>query len=467
MPTRKTDCLAEAAATASAEEVLFSLDLWLELWRWLDRDNKAALRGVSFAMRGQVDGSNKVVASPACGFSPDVLSTALLLWPRVTHLTLLAVSDPADLAPLATAAPARLTSLTVREAPRAVAGEARPWDMLATTLSGGVAATLRVINISGCIELRSINVVRNCVQLRCLWMPGCVSVSDLSPLGACSETLEELWLACDIQVSSLAPLASFTKLRKLDLSGCLPALDAHVQDLQLACTQLAAPSSVELEGLVHELQASIPPGMQERAAFSVASIMRIGGLEAQAAVTAAGAIPALVRLLAPYQPASVQDAACGALQNLAANHAQNKTVVAAAGAILALVWLLGPQTSVVVQQAAARALANLAANHAQNKTSIAASGAIPALVRLLGPDSTAGVQEDAAITLSNLAGNHAQNKTAVAAAGAIPAVVLLLGPDSPAGLQQAVAFVLGHLAAKHAQNKANISAAGAIHWCTC
>ncbi|KAG1673100.1 hypothetical protein FOA52_013170 [Chlamydomonas sp. UWO 241] len=294
-----------AEGDAAAHEVLFSLDLWLELWRWLDRDSKAALRGVSVAMRGQVDGSIEVVASPACGFSPDSLSTALLLWPRVTHLTLLAVSDAAKLALLATTALARLTSLTVRQAPRAVADEARPWDMLATTLSSGVAATLRVVDLSGCIDLRSMKLVRSCAQLRCLWMPGCVGVSELSPLGACSETLEELWMASVVQVHSLAPLASYTKLCKLDLRACPPALNAQVQDLQLACSQLAEPSSVELEGLAHELQHNIPAYMQEVAANAMASMV------------IAGAILALVRLLGPQTSAVVQQAAARALENLA------------------------------------------------------------------------------------------------------------------------------------------------------
>ncbi|KAG1673096.1 hypothetical protein FOA52_013166 [Chlamydomonas sp. UWO 241] len=281
-----------AEGDAAAHEVLFSLDLWLELWPWLDRDSKAALRGVSVAMRGQVDGSIEVVASPACGFSPDSLTTALLLWPRDTHLTLLGVSDATDLAPLATTALARLKSLTVRQAPRAVAQEARPWDTLATTLNSSVAATLRVIDLSGCIDLRSIELVRSCAQLRCLWMPGCGSVSDLSPLGACSETLEELWMADNIQVRSLAPLAACTKLRKLDLSGCLPTLDAQVQDLQLACTQLAAPASVEFEGLVHELQDIISPDMQQGAARDLQIMLRNGGLELRTPSP----------LLAPFRP---------------------------------------------------------------------------------------------------------------------------------------------------------------------
>jgi hypothetical protein len=156
------------------------------------------------------------------------------------------------------------------QAPRADAGVARPWDMPAT-LSSSVAAKLRVLDLSGCVDLRSIDIVRCCAQLRCLWMPGCLSVSDLLSLGVCSETLEELWMAGDDQVRSLDPLKACPRLRKLDLRGCLPALKAQVQDLQLSCPHLlAAPPSVEIEGLVHDLQPSIPPDMQEGAASAVA-----------------------------------------------------------------------------------------------------------------------------------------------------------------------------------------------------
>jgi hypothetical protein len=106
---------AEAAATASAHAVLFSLDLWVVLWPSLDHDSKVALRGVSSAMRRQVDAFIEVVASPASGFSPDALTAALLRWPAVHHLTLLAVGGASDLAPLATASLSGLTSLTVRQ----------------------------------------------------------------------------------------------------------------------------------------------------------------------------------------------------------------------------------------------------------------------------------------------------------------------------------------------------------------
>jgi hypothetical protein len=41
------------------------------------------------------------------------------------------------------------------------------------TLSSAVSAKLRVLDVSDCWNLSNINIVRNCVQLRCLWMPGC------------------------------------------------------------------------------------------------------------------------------------------------------------------------------------------------------------------------------------------------------------------------------------------------------
>jgi hypothetical protein len=68
---------ASRAATASAHAVLFSLDLWAVLWPSLDHDSKVAMRGVSSAMRRQVDASIEVVASPASDFFPDALTAAV------------------------------------------------------------------------------------------------------------------------------------------------------------------------------------------------------------------------------------------------------------------------------------------------------------------------------------------------------------------------------------------------------
>ena len=106
-------------------------------------------------------------------------------------------------------------------------------------------------------------------------------------------------MAGNFQVTSLAPLNACFKLRKLDLRGSQPVLHDQVEDLRLACTQLADPSSVVLEGLVHELQPS-RPGTPWLSAYTLCS--RAGyGAQHQSAITAAGAIPLLVRLLGADQ----------------------------------------------------------------------------------------------------------------------------------------------------------------------
>ncbi|KAG1666701.1 hypothetical protein FOA52_013613 [Chlamydomonas sp. UWO 241] len=101
---------------ASAHAVLFSEDLLAEMWPWLDAPSKAALRGVCSAMRRQMNGSIKVVASPGSGFTAAELTSALRCWPGITELMLSHVLNAAStLAPLATASLTRLKSLTLRQ----------------------------------------------------------------------------------------------------------------------------------------------------------------------------------------------------------------------------------------------------------------------------------------------------------------------------------------------------------------
>jgi hypothetical protein len=105
-----------AAVTAAYHAVLLSpIDLFPEVFKFLDRGSKVALRGVCRAMCTQVDGSISVVASPAAGFSsPDALSAALVRCPHVHGLTLmLAVDSASGHAPLATVELAGLESLAV------------------------------------------------------------------------------------------------------------------------------------------------------------------------------------------------------------------------------------------------------------------------------------------------------------------------------------------------------------------
>jgi hypothetical protein len=105
-------------ATALAHAVLFSVDLWLELWPWMDRGSKQALRSVNLAMRAQVEGSIGAAASPDSGFSSDALRHALATmarFPGLRDLALINVSAASGMQPLATALLSGVTSLTMRQ----------------------------------------------------------------------------------------------------------------------------------------------------------------------------------------------------------------------------------------------------------------------------------------------------------------------------------------------------------------
>ncbi|KAG1668666.1 hypothetical protein FOA52_001274 [Chlamydomonas sp. UWO 241] len=485
------DALIAFSAAHSACYLVFSGNHLLGLlWPFLNTSGKAALRGVCKAIRGQVDGLMKVVASPSGGFSAGELTAAMNRWSAVTELTLFGVNTTQSVQPLATATLARLEILTVRQALLDV----QPWGMSAF---GDSLATLQMVNVSCCASLTAIDAMASCVQLRVMRMHGCESLLDLSPLAACRQ-LEELWMAGNEGVGSVAPLQACTRLIKLDVRGCSSVLRDQVEVLREAWPQLADPSSVELEGLVHELQPRIPAHRQaaamnwlirryrlgvvddwtavaaagvipplvqllrdvsahvRHAAACALSFVASGQAENQAAIAAAGAIPHLVQLLCSG-PEAVKVQATGALTNLAINNADNQGLIADAGAIPGLVLLLGPDSSADVQETEAGALANLTIGHAGQQAAMA----IPHLVLLLGPDSSADVQEAAAGALANLA-NLAGHQDVIAAAGAIPRLVLLLQPGTPADAQVAAMRALITMAADLAENQAAIINAGAI-----
>ncbi|KAG1656410.1 hypothetical protein FOA52_009388 [Chlamydomonas sp. UWO 241] len=459
MQTRKAARVAaeadpQAAATASTHAVLFSEDLFLQpLWPSLDRDSKRALRVVCTTMRSLVD---------------DAV---------VRDLTLLGVVSASMLKPLATAALYGLTSLTLREGFGNV-HDAWRWERL-PKLSVALGATLRVLDISNCFNLSSITAaVQSCTQLRSLRMPSCYGVSGLSSLRACSQTLEELWIADNQQILSLAPLKACTSLRKLDLHGCGGKLYDQVEGLRETCTQLADPSSVKLEGLAQRLQ----PNLKHDPESLIAGILRICDpeelledsdeeeddqeLATAVAVAAAGVFPAMVELLGSSDaPAFVQARASWALSRLAAVHPQNMPAIAAAGAMPALLQLLERRPS-----RAAFTLRDLAAVDTEIRSVIAAAGAISSLLKLLGPDCSDYVQEAAAAAdgLGAAAGalwflsDSAENQAAITAAGAIPALVELLGADLWDDVQEKAARALCNLACDHALNQATIVAAGAV-----
>ncbi|KAG1667191.1 hypothetical protein FOA52_004186 [Chlamydomonas sp. UWO 241] len=360
-------------AAAVAQVVLF--ELWPELHLWLDRGSKRALRGVSRAMCARVEGSIGAVTSPEAGISVGDLLHALATMarmPRLRDLTLLNVDNPAStLTPLGSfmVSLAGVTSLTIRESktvtglpPRGTtpsglhgtnvgstgtwnqlheggawyrsmtpadvlrmemaAGAARRMEIAAwglPTLSSGLAATLQVVDVSDCAKLTSIYAVRSCVQLRCLRMVG-VGVSDLSPLGACSQ-LEELSLGSNILVTSLAPLKACPRLRVLDLDlySFQSVLRGQALDLQLTCTQLALPPSIiaslDMTTLVQQL-GSCSEGAQFAAANRLCILATLRA-ENKAAILAAGGYPVLMQLLSGLKSSSrVQEAAALALRAL-------------------------------------------------------------------------------------------------------------------------------------------------------
>jgi hypothetical protein len=180
------------------------------------------------------------------------------------------------------------------------------WDFPA--LGSGLAATLQVVDVCGCSNLTSLGALRSCVQLRCLRMPSWVSVlADLAPLGACSQ-LEELWMARNFQVTSLAPLKACPRLRKLDIRSCRHTLQDQVEDLRLSCKHLADPKTVEIEGLVLDLQPDMPPGAQAAAAGALSDLASTNK-QTKTAIANTGAIPLLVQLRALHHPAHVREAA--------------------------------------------------------------------------------------------------------------------------------------------------------------
>ncbi|KAG1665816.1 hypothetical protein FOA52_015309 [Chlamydomonas sp. UWO 241] len=143
-------------------------------------------------MRAQVDAAVMAVESPGADFTSHELERALLRWPGVRDLVL-SMSSTYDqtLVPRSAAKLALLSSLTIHQVPFAPGACA---SLVFPEVSSSVAATLQVIDISCCFCLISIDAICSCVQLRCLRMPHCGHMPDLSPLAACSQ-LEELWMA--------------------------------------------------------------------------------------------------------------------------------------------------------------------------------------------------------------------------------------------------------------------------------
>jgi hypothetical protein len=232
-----------------------------------------------------------------------------------------------------------------------------------------------------------------------------------------------------------------------------------------------------IASIVRTLGADTRPEEQRRALAAVAGMCYGQDRSTLAALTGAGAIPALVKLLKAGRTTEVHRIAAGALWDLAESREARGTItchpdgdaissaasasIAAAGAIPLLVQLLVPGTPGEVQEVAAGLLCDLALM-AENAVDVVTAGAIPRLVQLLAPDSPVQVQRKAAEALSNLAQRTADMETIVGG-GAIPRLVQLLGPGFPVEVQRNAANALTNFveAALDSATISKVTAAGA------
>ncbi|KAG1678302.1 hypothetical protein FOA52_013923 [Chlamydomonas sp. UWO 241] len=444
-----------APAPVCWDAVLLSNDLFSAVWVWIsDQDSKRSLRAANQAMRMQVDGAVVELTVPTDADPGEFRQALEVRWPGVKHLVMHITGDGSGLDSLAVATTSslrRMEQLSVRQVVIWGGGGSHPLP----AFSSNVAATLKVLDIRYCSLFSNIDSVRICAQLTRIQMD-CTNISDLTPLASCTH-LEEVWLAGCYGVRGLAPLMSCPRLRKLDVDACRTEVrNTQFEDLKAACTQLQDPSSMLLEGLVHDLDAGIPNNAQCEAAEALA-VFADDGAQNQATIAAAGAIPRLVKLLGPGSTDRMHEAAAAALCNLALNNSENKVTIgraiATAGAIPLLVKLVEPGTPAEVQKIAMVALRSLvAADDAQTQAAVIAAGVIPRMVKLLKPGCAAEDQQAAIDVLVDMATvgtvvPGSQIHAAILASGAVPPLLQLMESGSSPEVQESAIGALKSLAA--------------------
>ena len=135
---------------------------------------------------------------------------------------------------------------------------------------------------------------------------------------------------------------------------------------------------------MRKLDLNARPGEQKRALATLLMLTTPGVCdESLAAISAAGGIPAAVRMLGPGAGDAVRGLAASLLVDFAQND-DNKVAIAAAGAIPPLVQLLGPGCASWLHKNALKALCALAGNADNQVTIAAAAGILPLLVQLSG-----------------------------------------------------------------------------------
>lgn len=194
-------------------------------------------------------------------------------------------------------------------------------------------------------------------------------------------------------------------------------------------------------------------------AMSVLCMLADGRSDVQQAAVAAGAVPAILRVLARsgggrQEEAHVLDVSATSLLGLLASSSlEAQQAIAAAGGIPAMVQRLGSSqgrlrgaASILWrarQAAAATSLGYLGSRNSSNQAAIVQAGGIPALVALL-PSSCDSLASAAAQALWQLAGCLAVQQ-AIHAAGGTPLLVRLLGGTRGGEAQEAAAAALANM----------------------
>ena len=124
-------------------------------------------------------------------------------------------------------------------------------------------------------------------------------------------------------------------------------------------------------------------------------------------IAASGDITAVLSAMRNHRAAAaVQEDACIALRNIAANNAENEASIGTNGGIVDVIMAMQTHAAVVaVQQRACGALAQIAVSSVENKRRIAAGGGITAVLSAMRNHRAAvAVQEQACRALWNIAG---------------------------------------------------------------
>ena len=270
--------------------------------------------------------------------------------------------------------------------------------------------------------------------------------------------LEALARDCTENQIALAQAGAIVPLVSLLGSDSIETQKHSVGALLFLAASDEVSRNAVVDRLVHVLDLRSAAAQMKSA--EALAVLAARSAENRKAITDAGAIPPLVRLLGDGRRAreeTPQERAAAVLADLA-RLGENKLKIVEAGGVKPLVAMLSSDACESAQTQSAASLWHLA-GLSKNKEEIVSAGGIPQLVGLLATGSTDG-QKFTAGTLWHLA-SSADNKVAMVNAGVILPLVQVLSSKSPEAREHAAA-VASTLARTQGGNKRAIFDAGGI-----